>query len=199
MKDDYSFIAPFYNRLAKLTFGRKLWEAKNCFVSEVEGKKILLIGGGDGLDYLGKSKNLTGQYWEKSQGMLDLAKENLSESDLSFHLGEFRSEEKIFFDEVWLHFVLDTMNDHEISDLLNELAKVLKSNGSVYFADFFKPKSLWQKGIHQMMIQFFRVFAAHKRKNIPDYEKIFLQNNWKKSEEKSLMKGWVKAQIWRKI
>ncbi|EAZ81442.1 methyltransferase domain-containing protein [Algoriphagus machipongonensis] len=199
MKDDYGFIAPYYNRLAKMLFGKKLWEAKNCFVSEVEDKKILIIGGGDGFDYKEVSKNLSGQYWDKSQRMLDLAKENLSESELSFHLGEFTSNEKVLFDEIWLHFVLDTMDDQEISSLINGLSKVIQKSGSIYFADFFKPISIYQKGMHLLMIQFFRVFAGHKRKNIPDYEKIFLQNSWKKSDGKSFMKGWIRSQIWKPV
>lgn len=196
MKDDYSFIAPYYNRLAKMVFGRKLQEAKNCFVSEIEVKKILLIGGGDGMDYREIVKKLHGQYWEKSQSMLELAKGNLSESSLSFHLGEFKPDGSVHFDEVWLHFVLDTMEDQEITNLISVLRSTLKTNGRLYFVDFFEAKSLWQKGIQEVMLGFFRVFAAHKRKNIPDYEKLFLQDGWVKSEEENLMKGWVRAQIW---
>ncbi|MBN3584008.1 class I SAM-dependent methyltransferase [Algoriphagus aestuarii] len=196
MKDDYSFIAPYYNRLAKLVFGKKLKEAKNCFVSGLEDKKILLIGGGDGLDYQEIAKKLHGQYWEKSQRMLELAKRNLSESGLSFHLGEFKVENSGHFDEVWLHFVLDTMEDSEISQLISVLRSNLKANGRVYLVDFFEAKSFWQKGMLQVMLGFFRIFAAHKRKNIPDYEKLFLQAGWIKSTENDLMDGWVCAQIW---
>lgn len=196
MKDDYGFIAPFYNLLAKMIFGNKLLEAKNCFVSEVEDKKILIIGGGDGIDHRGISKNLTGQFWEHSQGMLDLAKENLLESDLSFHLGEFRRDEKILFDEVWLHFVLDTMRDEEIASLLGEIRKSLTLEGKIYLADFFAPKSINQKILQGSMITFFRLMANHKRANLPDYEEFLLTENWEKISEKQFVDGWVKAQVW---
>ena len=74
VKDRYSFIAPFYSFLAKLIFGNDLKELKTQFVANLEQKKILIIGGGDGLDYWDFQADLSGEYWEISEAMLGKAK-----------------------------------------------------------------------------------------------------------------------------
>lgn len=197
MKDNYSLLAPFYNLLTKLVFGEQLMLAKNHFVEDLSSKKILIIGGGDGLDYQDFQSQLSGEYWEISQAMLSKVKVNLAESDLTFHLGFFQAEKGKLFDEVWLHFVLDTMKDEEIASLLGEIGKSFKPDGRIYIADFFAPKNLYQQFLNRSMITFFRIVTKHKRASIPDYEKIFLANNWKKNSEKEFMEGWVKAQVWK--
>lgn len=196
MKDSYGLIAPYYNQLAKLVFGKSLQSAKLHFATQIERKNILIIGGGDGIDYKKIQSSLHGQYWELSESMLNLARVHLSASDLDFQLGSFQPTKNLLFDEVWLHFVLDTFNDSEIHDLLLNLRKVIKPEGKIYLADFFSPQNLSQKILHRSMISFFRMIAQHKRKNIPDYEMLFKEGKWMKLEEKVFLKGWVKAQIW---
>jgi SAM-dependent methyltransferase len=198
MKDDYSFIAPFYNQLVRLVFGNQLTEAKTCFSSSLEGKKILIIGGGVGLDYSSFQSQLRGEYWELSRSMLSKAKDNLKNSQLEFHLGYYEFQVGDQFDEVWLHFVLDTMTDGELDIFLDEIKKSITPAGQLYLADFFEPQTKFQQVLHKTMIQFFRWVTSHRRKNIPDYEKIFIEKGWKKSSEKDFLKGWVKAQIWAK-
>ncbi|WP_339874469.1 class I SAM-dependent methyltransferase [uncultured Algoriphagus sp.] len=197
MKDRYSLLAPFYNRLTKLVFGDQLKQSKNYFKENPSKKKVLIIGGGDGLDYRNFQNQLAGEYWEVSRAMLRLAKLNLSKSQLTFHLGYFQAEKEIDFDEVWLHFVLDTMLDEEILSLLVEIKKSLKPEGRIYLADFFAPKNAFQRVLNRSMINFFRIVVAHKRSSIPDYEVILQSQNWVKISQKEFLKGWVKAQIWR--
>ena len=196
MKDQYSLLAPFYNRLTKLVFGDQLKWAKTCFAENLSGKKVLIIGGGDGLDYRICQDEFEGEYWEISRSMLQKSKINLEESGLSFRLGFFQAEKVNVFDEVWLHFVLDTMRDEEIESLLQEIRKSLKPNGKIYLADFFMPQSLSQRVINWNMITFFRLVVNHKRANLPDYEEILQRQNWVKNYEKEFLKGWVKAQLW---
>ncbi|PZX53200.1 class I SAM-dependent methyltransferase [Algoriphagus chordae] len=198
MKDHYSFLAPFYNQLSKLIFDDQLMQAKTYFVEDLSNKKILIIGGGDGLDYQSFQAQLSGEYWEISKAMLSKAKSNLGESGLSFHLGYYQVEKEGFFDEVWLHFVLDTMRDEEIANLLGEISKSITPGGRIYLADFFAPQNTFQRIMHRSMITFFRIITQHKRASIPDYEEILVADNWKKSSEKEYVKAWVKAQVWEK-
>jgi ubiquinone/menaquinone biosynthesis C-methylase UbiE len=196
VKDHYSFLAPYYNRLSKLVFGDQLVQAKTCFAEKLAEKSILIIGGGDGLDYQNFQNNLTGEYWEISQAMISRAKENLSESNLSFHLDFFLAKKEKLFDEVWLHFVLDTMSDEEICSLLEEIRKSLKPESRVYLVDFFAPKNSYQRFVSRSMIAFFRITTRHKRSSIPDYEEILRSQNLIKKSEKDFLRGWVKAQLW---
>lgn len=196
MKDHYSFLTPFYNHLTKLVFGDQLKQSKTCFSENLAGKKVLIIGGGDGLDYQVFKDQLAGEYWEISRSMLQKAEANLKESRLSFRLGYFQAEKEKVFDEVWLHFVLDTMLDEEIISLLGQIRNSIKPDGRIYLADFFAPKNAIQRGLHRSMITFFRIVVNHKRASIPDYEEILLSQEWTKNSEIEFLKGWIKAQIW---
>src|SRR5690606_36801874 len=128
------------------------------FLENIAGKKVLISGGGDGLDYQSFRNNLSGEYWEISRSMLRKAEVNLKESGLSFHLGYFQAEKEKEFDEVWLHFVLDTMSDKEIESLLREIRICLKAEGTIYLADFFTPQNFYQRFKQGSMISFFRLF-----------------------------------------
>ena len=197
MKDHYSFLAPFYNRLSKLVFGDQLMLAKTCFAKNLPEKRILIIGGGDGLDYQKLQKQLAGEYWEISKAMLTKAKSNLPESKLIFHLDFYHAEKGKVFDEVWLQFVLDTMGDEEIVSLLKEIRKSLTSEGVIYLADFFVTQTSYHRILNRIMITFFRIVTKHKRANLPDYEEFLGTEKYKKISEKKFLKGWVKAQIWK--
>lgn len=196
MKDHYSFLAPFYNRLSKLIFGDQLMQAKNYFAENLSKKRLLIIGGGDGLDYQDFQIQLSGEYWEISKAMLSKAKVNLAQSRLTFHLDFYQADIGELFDEVWLHFVLDTMNDQEIESLLGEIKESVKADGRIYLVDFFSPKYSYQRFLNLSMITFFRIVTKHKRVNIPAYEEILNKGKWKKNEEKEFLRGWVKAQVW---
>jgi SAM-dependent methyltransferase len=185
--------------MTKLVFGDQLMYAKCHFAENLSNKKILIIGGGDGLDYQDFQNQLSGEYWEISKAMLKKAEINLAKSALTFHLDFFQAQKGKLFDEVWLHFLLDTMKDDEIGDLLQEIKKSMSPEGRIFLVDFFAPVSAYQKFLHQCMITFFRLVTNHKRASIPDYEVILLNQEWVKISEKEFLKGWVKAQVWEKL
>ncbi len=193
--DAYRWIAPFYSRLSRLVFGDWLKESKIIFLRDLSTKRILIIGGGDGSDYEEKQKEIQGEFWELSVSMLDQAREKLENSDLSFHLGNFKSNQK--FDLICLPFVLDTLPDEELESFLFSFKINLNPDGKVFLSDFFEPVSFRQKLLHQLMICFFRITTEHRRNDIPDYELAFEKAGFKLSQEKKLLKGWVRAQIWK--
>lgn len=193
--DAYRLIAPLYSRLSRFVFGDRLKESKTIFLRDLPAKKILIIGGGDGSDYEEMQKEIQGEFWELSFSMLDQARENLKKSGLSFHLGNFKSDQK--FDVICLPFVLDTMPDEEMESFLDSFKKNLKPDGQVFISDFFEPVSFRQKLLHQLMISFFRFATGHRRKDVPDYELAFESAGFKLSQEKKLLKGWVRAQLWK--
>jgi len=170
--------------------------AKTYFVDQLATKNILIIGGGDGKDYKPFQQDLHGEYWELSFAMLHLAQRHLVNSQLVFCLGECQPSVGKYFDEVWLHFVLDTMTDEEIASLMNQIRGSLNPGGRICLVDFFKPKSIRQQFANWCMISFFRLIVNHKRKNLPDYDQILMAKNWKKVAQKEFLGGWVKSQLW---
>lgn len=192
--DAYRWIAPFYSRLSRFVFDDRLRESKTIFLKDLLEKKILIIGGGDGSDYEEIQEELKGEFWELSDSMLSRARKNLENSELIFHLGNFKSNQK--FDLICLPFVLDTMPDEELESFLFSFKKNLNPDAKVFMNDFFEPVSFRQKALHQLMIRFFGFATGHRRKDVPDYELAFGKAGFKLSQEKKLLKGWVRAQLW---
>lgn len=194
MSDTYGFLAPIYQPLARAVFGKDLIEANAAFSGLAYGKKSLIIGGGDGEAYQTWDENYVGEYWDTSLKMAELAKKSLSKSKLQVHCGRWTREGR--FDVVFLPFVLDTMLDEDITKVLAQIRSALESGGQVVLSDFFPPRTFLQSIIQQIMITGFRVFAAHSRKNLPDFERFFNPKSWTKVEEKIWRKGWIRAQVY---
>lgn len=197
MSDAYGFLAPFYQRLSRLVFGKDLIHANQAFLEGNESKRVLIIGGGDGIAYRNFDKNLQGEFWDLSPKMIQAARKNLGKSGLKIQLGNWPGNGK--FDQVFLPFVLDTMRDDEIFELLIQIKASLLPNGKVVVSDFFEPLTFSQKILQKGMIRFFRIITSHSRTDLPDLMKIFEAEGFLLIKEKSWRKGWVRAQIWRPI
>ena len=194
MSDNYGFLAPFYQLLSRAVFGRKILEANRAFLAKNLSKKLIIIGGGDGVAFQKYEKQLDGYYFEKSAKMLQLAQKNLKNSQLKFVHGEFRRQEK--GDCFFLPFLLDSLTDEEISALLELIKNSLSPRGKVMMSDFFEPSTRTQKILLQIMLWFFQRLTGHQRKDLPDYPSFFQKSGFKLVKERIWEKGWIRAQVY---
>lgn len=194
MKDSYRWLALVYTPLSKLVFGSTRDQANSYFLKVSRGK-TLVIGGGDGNSYVSFSKELKGDYWEKSASMLQLAQKNLKDSGFSFYLGDFQSNQT--FDQICLPFVLDLMPDEEIGSLLDLLKMSMNSDSRIIFSDFFEPTSTYQKIFLELLIVAHRFFSNHQRSDIPNYPAFFEEKGFHLIQEKVWKNGWIRAQVYQ--
>ncbi|MHA7131812.1 class I SAM-dependent methyltransferase [Algoriphagus namhaensis] len=197
MKDFYSLVAPFYSGLARVVFGDVLKQAKLAYICPKSDRRILLIGGGTGEDYSVMASEMSGDFWERSASMLRRAKKNLAQAQLHFYQGDFTQSDLQTYDEIWLHFVLDTIPDEDMEIFLQGCLKRLKPDGNLILADFFEPVHWKQKLVHGLMLIFFRVFTSHPRQNTPDYALYLGNSGFTLVSETRFRKGWIRSQLWR--
>ncbi len=194
MSDAYGFLATIYQPLSGLVFGKDLIAANSVFSALAQGKRSLIIGGGDGFAYRDWDESFGGEYWDSSAKMADLAKASLAKSRLAVNCGRWSGQGR--FDVVFLPFVLDTFQDQEIEKILFQIRNCLKRDGKVVLSDFFSPQTLAQKTLQQAMLLGFRVLAGHPRSDLPDLAAFFDPTIWKLSEEKTWKKGWIRARVY---
>jgi hypothetical protein len=194
MHDAYSFLAPIYQPLSRLVFGKDLIRANQAFLERNGDKKLLIIGGGDGVAYRDFIESLQGEFWDLSPKMAQLARRNLAGSGLSIHAGAWPGTGK--FDRVFFPFVLDSLTDLEIGKLLIQAKNCLNAEGKVVISDFFSPQTFLQGLIQQLMIFGFRILANHPRKDLPTIPGIMEAAGFKLTQEKGWRKGWIKAQVY---
>lgn len=197
MADDYGLLAPIYQPLSRLVFGEDLLEANRAFLDLGRGKRSLILGGGDGLAYRGWDRSYSGEYWDTSASMATRAKRNLGKSGIEVNCGSWPGKGK--YDVVFLPFILDSLPDVEISELILQIYKSLNPGGLVVLSDFFPPGSFIQKTLQQLMITGFRMVTRHPRRDLPDFVAFFDSKSWRLVHEKTWRKGWVRARVFGKI
>jgi SAM-dependent methyltransferase len=197
MSDAYGFLAPIYQSLSRLVFGQDLLNANRVFMDLGRGKRSLIIGGGDGLAYRDWDRSFVGEYWDTSPAMAKIAKRNLGKSGIEVNCGSW--PDKGEFDVVFLPFVLDTLPDPDIIELVHHIQKSLHPGGLIIISDFFPPGALVQKALQQLMITCFRIIAGHPRSDLPDLAAFFDSKIWRLVGEKTWRKGWIRARVYGKI
>ncbi|GAA0879878.1 hypothetical protein GCM10009119_28470 [Algoriphagus jejuensis] len=197
MSDAYGFLAPIYQPLSRLVFGKDLIEANQVFSALAYGKNILILGGGDGMAYRDWDGNFFGEYWDTSSKMADLARRNLGKSEIKVNLGGWPGTGK--FDAVFLPFVLDSLPDEDIQIILSAISNALKPGGKVVLSDFFPPKTFLQSSIQKLMISGFRTFAKHPRTDLPDFDRFFSSGDWRLLDEKTWRKGWIRTRVYGRM
>lgn len=197
MSDAYGFLSPIYQPLSRLFFGRDLLEANTAFTHLASGKRTLIIGGGDGVAYRDWDGTYQGEYWDLSEKMAARARKNMKGSRVMVNCERWAGGSD--FDVVLLPFVLDTLRDAEIQDLISQIKSALRPGGMVIVSDFFPSKKLTHRSLQWLMITGFQILASHQRSDLPTISEFFDPNQWELVEERRWKEGWVRARVYRLI
>ena len=169
MSNNFNTIAPVYDFLAKMVFGRSLERAQAAFLSDLETKvkakaKVLIVGGGTGkvLELLPEGLDLQIDYVEMSKGMLERAKGRVSKGNHVQLICEDVRKVKGQYDFVITNFFLDCFSSKDLGTILSHLKGLLDSGGKLFVTDFY-PTNVWhQKLLIQSMHVFFKIASRLK-------------------------------------
>jgi len=186
LQNNFNFVAPFYDQLAGLIFGKSIKRAQTWLLPFIpENATVLLIGGGTGwllTEILAQTKAAKIVYLEASEKMLELSKKRYalgqknSTTEVEFRLGtETSLAPSETFEVIITPFLLDLFLPENLAELMQNLYQYLKPNGLWLVADF-DPKNaikFWQKSLLTVMVQFFKLTANLQSNELPDLEKAF--------------------------
>lgn len=161
----FDLVAPVYDLLARLAFGRSLIRAQQWGIEQVNsGSHVLMLGGGTGATLPGLMARQPAHilYVEASVAMLKRARQRTRpEAPITFIHGtetDVAIDEQ--FDVILLPFVLDLYPiDALQTRMLPRLLKALKPNGQLIVTDFDQPDTYWQRAYMWLMLRFFRLTA----------------------------------------
>lgn len=186
MQNNFNFVAPFYDPLAKLIFGNSIKNSQTWLLPFIpENATVLIIGGGTGWileEMLKQTKTSKILYLEASEKMLQLAQKRYNQEpeksgmQVEFRLGtekDLRPEET--FDVVFTGFLLDLFQSENLRKLMQKLYAHLKPNGSWLVADFAPQNAtrFWQKSLLKVMVLFFKITAKLQADKLPEIEEAF--------------------------
>ncbi|MEP0986231.1 class I SAM-dependent methyltransferase [Ekhidna sp.] len=187
--NDFDFVAPIYDRLSKLVFGKSLIKAQAYHLKVIGDKdRVLILGGGTGklLEFIPKSGEL--DFVEMSHRMLDRAKRkkfhrsiNLIHTDFL----EFNTDKK--YDVIICPFFLDCFEIQGLTKVIAKIRSQLKPDGKLIITDF--ERSNINSFILKIMLIFFKLFSKLETNRLLDIRAILKENGFNESETSFYKKG----------
>lgn len=198
MKNSFDRVAGFYDRLARLAFG-KIWDKiqKSPLPFLQNKKNILIVGGGTGqiLEYLGQGQEIV--FVELSKKMLDLAKRRKTSAAVDFvhqNYLTWQSDQK--FDVILFSFFLDAFSESSLNSILKKCQSELSRQGELIVVDFERAAPL-QNFVTKIMLLFFRIATKLESRQLLDFKKIIASVGFEMIEAKAFLKGWVYLRVFR--
>ena len=202
--NNFDFVAPFYDFLAKIIFGKNIQTAQTHFLNYIpDNANILILGGGSGwiLKEIFAIKNECQiHYVETSKKMLALSKKQLTTGQLErvIFTHELDTTSNQVFDIIITNFFLDVFDKKELKNVMNVLQGLLCKEGVWLFTDFQHQNIWWQKILLKLMFTFFRLFASLESKQLYDFEELFDGFGMTSLKSKSFFHEMIISHVYRK-
>ena len=203
MKRGYDNIAFFYDRLARLVYGRALVSAQRFLIQAIPpGAKVLIIGGGTGwiLEEIAKVQpaGLVITYVDSSPKMIALARSRNAGGNI-VHFIDLPVESITadgHYDIILTPFLFDNFIEEQMQQVFIALHQRLKYGGKWLYADFKDNGQLWQKMMLRIMYAFFRLTCGIAASKLPDVAVQFGRYGYKAGRKQQLLRGFIIATVY---
>ena len=190
-KNDFDAIAPYYDFLQWVVFGRQLLAATTHFFDCIApGSRVLVVGGGTGqlLDYLPHGCQV--DYLEKSQKMIDLARKNRPQP--TYILGDIlKFRRKRQYDVVICPFVLDVFCPVNIKEVLLVIRGLIRPEGLLLVSDFALTNKWWHEATLWVMYNFFAKMSGLEADKLLDIMSLLKDAGFSQQHLQVAKRGFV--------
>ena len=199
-KNNFDLVAPYYDRLVRLVFGKSMIQAQTYFLKKIApGSSVLVLGGGTGLwlnHLLSLNPGCKIIFIDSSEKMIEQAKRFTNNSSrIDFRLGNENSmNADDQFDVVVAYCYLDLFSDNLLPEIISKIRNKT-SNGAQWIVVDFVSTSWWHSAMIFIMYSFFRITAGLANGKLPDWEQILKQSNLTRVEEKFFYAGIIKSAV----
>lgn len=202
--NNYNFIAPFYNALARVIFLNKINKSQFTFLHQLKGQsKILYVGGGTGIilnQLLELNPNSKITYLEKSSKMIRLTKKGSINSDrIEYKLGTEKDLTEENYDAIITNYFLDQFDKTNQQEVFNRINQKLKPGGKWLVCDFNPAVSWWQLLIEKTMFLFLKLSTKIQSGRIPDIKGLYKTDCFKIIAEDQFYGKFLFSCVYRKL
>jgi tRNA (cmo5U34)-methyltransferase len=201
---NFDFIAPVYDRLARLVYGKAIQDAQRVHLLALKpARKILFVGGGTGWllrDVLALNQAVRIVYLEASAKMLELSRKNIEDADLNrvlFLQGtEVSLSDEPQFDAIIANFYLDLFTPSELSGVVDRLKRTLLAEGKLVCTDFVN-HTWWQGTLLAVMYAFFRLTTGLQNRQLADWVDVVEAQGFDRVASRSFWNGFIYSELFR--
>jgi SAM-dependent methyltransferase len=196
----YDLLAPFYDALGFIIFGRSLYRAQAQFLGDIRsGSKVLVLGGGTGR-WLGeasiRSSNPQITYVDSSHAMLKRARANGQGLGALFvqDTHEFlKGNEE--YDVLIAFCFFDLFDDRTLRNVVDRIGKSMKPGADWLIVDFVNRK-WWHAPLLSAMYGFFRITTGLKNSNLPAWQDALKATGLCERKSRTFYEGFIESGIW---
>ncbi|MDQ2712782.1 MAG: class I SAM-dependent methyltransferase [Acidobacteriota bacterium] len=205
---DCDAIAPWYQILEYLAFGRRLEQHRFRFLSSAaRAQKALVLGDGDGRflkRFASAYPSLRIDSIEISSAMSALSKSSVGNSaNVRLMQGDARifSFPQTDYDFIATHFFLDCFAEADLEALVCKVAEHALPEALWIVSEFRKPAGFW-RGLHaelwlRTMYLFFRFMTGLQTSKLPDHRRILQAHGFVLIEGEASMGQFVCSELWQ--
>jgi len=186
MAASYDRIAPVYDMLSRIVFGRTLERAQEALLRCIPPRStILIIGGGTGwaLERITTiyREGLVIDYVESSAEMLQLSRgRDYGGNEVNFihqSVEEFITDTK--YDIIITAFFFDNFRPDRATMIFDKLAAMQSAASLWLYTDYIiTPISpIWQRVLLKTMYTFFRITSGIEASSLPDMDSLFAKGH----------------------
>jgi ubiquinone/menaquinone biosynthesis C-methylase UbiE len=196
----FDFLAPVYDLMARLVFGRAMIDSQICFLYRIpHGAEILILGGGTGwlLEKISEQhKSCKILYVDVSKEMVKKARLRKTEDEVHFIQGTEKDIPKeMKFDVIITNFYLDLFSDKNLVAILERIQEHTKTS-SVWLVTDFVDTTQWHRWMLKLMYLFFRIVCNIEGSHLPKWKTALRSNHWKEVEMQSRFNGFINTSFW---
>lgn len=192
-KDQFDYIARFYDFLAAIVFGKAIQDIQLQHIDKIKkGSRILIIGGGSGkilqkIDQLNRAREIV--YIEKSAKMIQLAKRHKINTPIHYIQNSFESAKNYGqFDVIITNFFIDILTEKQFQQFIPFVYSLLNRDGKWIVTDFriherFPLRSI-HKLIHFSMVSFFKITVNLQNTKLFNYHTLIHESRFFQAETK---------------
>lgn len=174
--NDFNRLAPVYDKLANIVFGKAIRRAQTRFLNEIDGEAtVLILGGGTGWllsELVAAKPDCSVTYIDASKKMIEMTEEKVKDIKhrvIFIHGTERDIPPESTFEVVITHFFLDLFD----MPSCKEVCKLINSHcrpGSLWLACDFVNQTWWHGAMLRIMYIFFGWAASLRNKRLPDWQ-----------------------------
>lgn len=205
MLNKFNFIAPFYDFLARLVFGRELILAQTHFLNFVTANsRILILGGGTGwiLSEIAKAApNVSILYVEASSAMLEKAKSHVLPNTATvefLHGTETDIPVDARFEVVITNCFMDLFSESELAVWIPSVNRMVIPGGRWLATDFIAGGKWWHRPMLSIMYAFFRIASQINSKRLPNWYDAMVHTGLEPEGTAVFFHGFIRSVVFRK-
>lgn len=205
-------IAPYYEFLEHLSFGKSLERRRCAFLRETQtSKRAIVCGGGDGrflARLLRANSRVLVDFVDLSPGMIELAERRVAGMGPAYRarvrfyvgdVGEFQAQPKCY-DLIVTNFFLDCFSETELSTIVARLAGWGAPRGRWLVSDFSEVDGaighLWTSGIIKGLYAAFEVTTGLQVKSLANYVAALARLGYRRCHEETAWSGLLHSSLW---